>query len=96
MADFDDRDLVRHAEAAGFPEIGLELQVSVKAAKQPYRWDVFLRMSGNPLIPPLSEVLDRTLTAAEATEFSDYLRPLVESGTGQERTAYAYLTAVRN
>jgi ubiquinone/menaquinone biosynthesis C-methylase UbiE len=24
-----------------------------------------------------------------------YLRPLVESGTGQERTAFAYLTAVR-
>ena len=96
MADFDDRDLVRHAEAAGFPEIGLELQVRVKAAKQPCRWDVFLRMSGNPLIPPLGEVLDRVLTAAEAAEFSDYLRPLVESGTGQERTAYAYLTAVRN
>jgi hypothetical protein len=57
---------------------------------------VFLRMSGNPLIPPFGEVLDRVLTAAEATEFSDYLRPLVESGTGQERTAYAYLAAVRN
>jgi arsenite methyltransferase len=96
MVDFDDRDLVRHAEAAGFPEIGLELQVRVKAAMQPRRWDVFLRMSGNPLIPPLGEVLDHVLTAAEATEFSDYLRPLVESGTGQERTAYAYLTAVRN
>jgi arsenite methyltransferase len=96
MVDFDDRDLVRHAEAAGFPEISLELQVRVKAAKQPCRWDAFLRRSANPLIPPFGEVLDRVLTAAEATEFSDYLRPLVESGTGQERTAYAYLTAVRN
>jgi ubiquinone/menaquinone biosynthesis C-methylase UbiE len=96
MGDFDDRDLVRHAEAAGFPDIGLELQVSVKAAKEPCGWEVFLRMSGNPLIPPFGEVLDRVLTASEAAEFSGYLRPLVESGTGQERTAFAYLTAARN
>ena len=95
MGDFDDRDLVRHAEAAGFPEIGLELQVSVKAARQPCGWEVFLRMSGNPLIPPFGEVLDRVLTATEAAEFSDYLRPLVEAGTGEERMALAYLTAVR-
>jgi hypothetical protein len=87
---------VRHAEAAGFPEVGLELQVSVKAAKEPCGWEVFLRMSGNPLIPPFGEVLDRVLTATEAAEFSSYLRPLVEAGTGQERTAFAYLTAARN
>lgn len=96
MGNFDDRDLVRCAEGAGFPEIGLELQVSVKATKQPCPWAVFLRMSGNPLIPPFGEVLDRVLTTREATEFSDYLRPLVESGTGQERTAFAYLTAVKD
>jgi SAM-dependent methyltransferase len=96
MGDFDDRDLVRHAEAAGFPEIGLELQVSVKAARQPCGWEVFLRMSGNPLIPPFGEVLDRVLTATEAAEFSDYLRPLVEAGTGEERMALAYLTAARS
>ena len=35
MGDFDDRDLVRHAEAAGFSEISLELRVSVKAARTP-------------------------------------------------------------
>src|SRR6266536_408753 len=33
MGDFDERDLVRHAKDAGFPEINLELQVSVKAHK---------------------------------------------------------------
>ena len=45
MGDFDERDLVRHAEDAGFPEIDLELQVSVKAHKQPIPWERFLRMS---------------------------------------------------
>jgi hypothetical protein len=68
----------------------------VKSARQPCAWDVFLRMSGNPLVPPFGEVLDRVLTAGEAAEFSDYLRPLVESGTGQERMALAYLTAARD
>ncbi len=95
MIDFDDRDLVRHAHAAGFPQIELELRVSVKAAKQPVPWDRFLRMSGNPLIPPLGEAMDRVLSAEEAAEFSTHLRPLVESGTGQERIALAYLTAVK-
>ena len=95
MIDFDDRDLVRLASAAGFPQVDLELQVSVKARKRPVPWERFLRMSGNPLIPPLGEALDRVLSAPEATEFAEHLRPLVESGTGQERMAVAYLTAVK-
>ncbi|MGH3236822.1 MAG: class I SAM-dependent methyltransferase, partial [Streptosporangiaceae bacterium] len=59
MIDFDDRDLVRHAQDAGFPEIDLELRVTVEATRRPVPWELFLRMSGNPLIPPLGEALDR-------------------------------------
>jgi arsenite methyltransferase len=95
MLDFDDRDLVRHATAAGFPDVQLELQVSVKAAVPPMAWEVFLRVSGNPLIPPVGEAIDRALSPAEAAEFSAHLRPLVEAGHGQERMALAYLTAVK-
>jgi hypothetical protein len=29
-------------------------------------------------------------------EFTGHLRPLVESGTGQERTALAYLAAIKH
>lgn len=96
MLDFDDRDLLRHAQDAGFSEIHLELQVSVKAAKPPVPWERFLRISGNPLIPPPGEALDRVLSTQEIAEFTEYLRPLVESGTGQERTAVAYLTAAKD
>jgi arsenite methyltransferase len=95
MGDFDERDLVRHARDAGFPEINLELQVSVKAHKQPVTWERFLRTSLNPLIPTFEEALDRALSPQEAAELTGYLRPLVESGTGLERTARAYLTAVK-
>jgi arsenite methyltransferase len=95
MGDFDERDLVRHAENAAFPEIHLDLEVDVKTTKEPVRWEQFLRASANPLVPPLGEALDRTLTPAEIAEFTDHLRPLVESGAGEERRAFAFLTARR-
>jgi arsenite methyltransferase len=95
MIDFDERDLVRHAEQAGFPTVRLDLQVTVKAESSPVPWERYLRMSGNPLIPPLAEVMDQVLSPEEIAEFTAHLRPLVESGTGQERRAQAYLTAVK-
>jgi arsenite methyltransferase len=95
MLDFDDRDLVRYAQAAGFSEISLELRVSVKNHKDPVPWERFLRMSGNPLQPPFQEALQQVLSAQEADELARHLRPLVESGTGLERIALAYLTAVK-
>jgi SAM-dependent methyltransferase len=96
MGDFDERDLVRHAEQAGFPEVSLELQVTVKDGKRPEPWERFLRSSGNPLIPPVGEAMERTLSPAEISEFTAHLRPLVEAGIAQERRALAYLTAVKH
>jgi arsenite methyltransferase len=96
MTDFDERDLVRLAAQAGFDEVGLELQVSVKNAKPPVPWDRFLAMSGNPKIPTMAEAMDQSLTPAEITEFTAHLRPLVETGTGEERRALAYVTAVKH
>ena len=95
MLDFDDRDLVRHAEQAGFAQIDLELRVTVKSQTQPIRWEQGLRMSGNPLVPTLGEALDRTLSPKEITEFTAYLKPLVESGTSRRRLAVAYLAAAK-
>jgi ubiquinone/menaquinone biosynthesis C-methylase UbiE len=96
MLDFDERDLVRHAEQAGFADIDLELRVTVKNGKHPVPWNLALRMSGNPLVPPLGEVLDRVLSPREIAEFTAHVKPLVESGTGRERQAVAYLAAAKN
>jgi len=96
MVDFDDRDLVRHAQDAGFPDVGLELQVSVTARRERVPWDTFARTSGNPLIPTVQEAMDQVLTPQEADRFIGHLRPLVESGTGERRTARAYLTAAKS
>lgn len=95
MLDFDDRDLVRHAQDAGFPEINLELRVSVKTRKEPVPWDRFMRTSANALVPTFGEAMDQVLSAAEVAEFTSHLRPLVESGTGRERRAFAYLAAAK-
>jgi hypothetical protein len=96
MVDFDDRDLVRYAHDAGFPRIGLELQVSVENRKRPMPWEVFMHTAGNPLVPTLVEAMSQVLSPQEITEFTTHLRPLVESGTGLERRALAYLTASKN
>ena len=68
-------------------------QVTVKSSRTPTPWDRFVRMSGNPLVPPLAEVLDQALTEQEKAEFAAHLRPLVEAGVGQDRMAVAYLKA---
>ena len=96
MLDFDDRDLVRQAEAAGFPEIDLELRFRVRAWKPPCPWEQFLRTSANPLIPTFGEAMDRALSPAEIAEFTAALRPLVEAGNGTERSVFAFLTAVKD
>ncbi len=93
MTDFDDRDLVRLAEQAGFALVDLDLQVTVKSWRAPVPWDRFLRMSGNPLVPPLADVLDQALTEQERAELTAHLRPLVETGSGEDRKAVAYLKA---
>jgi hypothetical protein len=96
MVDFDERDLVRHAELAEFADVSLELRVTVKNGKRPVSWEDALRMAVNPLVPPLGEVLDRVLSAPEIAEFTAHVKPLVESGSGRERQALAYLAAAKD
>jgi len=93
MVDFDDRDLVRLAEQAGFADVRLDLRVTVRKRRPAAPWDRFLRQSGNPNLPPLGEMLQRALSPVELAAFTAHLRPLVEAGQGEDRNAVAYLTA---
>ena len=94
MLDFDERDLVRHAEAAGFFPIELELQAEIRAM-EPRPWDGFLNHSSNPKIPTVAEAMDQALTPEERERFAAHLRTLVEEGNGVWRMASAYLRAVK-
>jgi arsenite methyltransferase len=94
MLDFDERDLVKLAEGAGFFPIDLELHAYVRPS-EPWPWDVFLKSSGNPRIPTMGEAMDQALTPEERERFTEHLRPLVEGGKGVWRMAQAYLRAVK-
>lgn len=94
MVDFDERDLISYVENAGFSEIHLELLADIR----PYEkedWAAYIRTPWNPKVPSLEEVMQEALTPIEIEKFSNYLRPLVESGQGTHRLAVAYLWAVK-
>jgi len=94
MIDFDERDLLRLAEEAGFVELRLQLIAEV-ARRPPLEvrdWDVLLDSSPNPLAPTLREAMDAALTAGEQARLTAVLRPQVEHGEGVTRLARAFLS----
>jgi arsenite methyltransferase len=93
MLDFDERDLLRAAEQAGFAEIHLQLLADIEPRLPAMSWDAFLNTAGNPRIPTIAEGIARTLTAAESERFQSHLRPQVEAGHGLHRMAIAHLWA---
>jgi ubiquinone/menaquinone biosynthesis C-methylase UbiE len=101
MLDFDERDLLKFAERAGFSVIEMELQAKVALAgarssqAEGRSWERFLQNVGNPKIPSIAEAIAEALTPEEAGQFTAHLRPLVEAGPGVERTALMYLRAVK-
>lgn len=93
LLDFDDRDLLNMVEAAGFKEIHLDLEFLVVTERLPMTWESLMRSSGNPLVPSYGELAEAALTATELRRFEAHMRPLVESGARQRRSAIAQLSA---
>ena len=94
MLDFDERDLLALAEAAGFFPLELELQAEIRPV-EPRPWPAFANSSGNPKIPTIAEAIEQALTPEERERFVEHLRPLVEEGNGVWRMASAYLAATK-
>jgi arsenite methyltransferase len=94
MLDFDERDLIAHAEAAGFHPIRLELEAEIRSS-EPMEWDKFTSRAGNPRIPTIARAMERALSSDERDELVAHLRPLVEEGRGTWRMAIAFLHAVK-
>ena len=95
MLDFDDRDLVRLAEAAGFSRIHLECHIDVEARADMGAIDIetLLDSAPNPLAPTARESIDAALSAAERDVFVAHLRRAIEAGDRLRRGAVAYLAA---
>jgi arsenite methyltransferase len=94
MLDFDERDLVELAVAAGFFPVELDLEVQV-VPLEPMSWERFANTPGNPNIPSLAEAMDEALTTGERERLVAHMRPLVERGEGVGRWAKAYLRATK-
>jgi SAM-dependent methyltransferase len=94
MLDFDERDLLVHAERAGFFPITLDYRAEIEPSEA-RSWETFLHASWNPKLPTLAEAMDEALTPEERERLVSVLRPAVESGRGVWRMGHAYLWAVK-
>ena len=94
MLDFDERDLMRQAESAGFFPVRVDARLVVEP-QEPRSWEGFLASSGNPKIPTFAEAMERALTDDERARYGDYLRPRVEGGLGRWRMGSAFLWATK-
>lgn len=99
MLNFDERDLFDLAEAAGFEEIQLSFEASLRTGspfnEEPIPWETLLKTSGNPKQPPFGEAMEEALSAEERERLTNHLRPLVESGQRRWPVAVTYLKAVK-
>jgi len=96
MTDFDEHDLIRFAEKAGFSEIHRNLTAEIKPPDEFADWDSFMHIPGNPKIPSVEEAIAQTLTPSEADQFVAHLRPLIEAKLGRVRSSLVYLWAVKH
>jgi ubiquinone/menaquinone biosynthesis C-methylase UbiE len=109
MVDFDERDLLRYAEQAGFPAVQMDAHFDViaypaspsrasgasAAVRVHQSWDVFVRSAPNPLAPTLEEAMASALTPEEVERFTAHLRPLVDAMQLVHRGASVYLWAAK-
>ena len=94
MIDFDERDLIRFAEEAGFSHVFLDYHVVILPPSSG-EWHTLYTSSPNPKAYSLKEAAERSLTEEERKELTDYLKPLVDRGEGRQRRAYAYLYGMK-
>jgi len=95
MIDFDERDLLAFADAAGFEDIRLTLtaEITNDAKWRSADWDVFLNSSPNPLSPTFGEAMSAALQPDEQARLIAVIRPQVEAQQGTTRFAEAFLAA---
>jgi ubiquinone/menaquinone biosynthesis C-methylase UbiE len=92
MMDFDQHDLLRFAEAAGFRNVHLTYHV-VAVPAPPMNWEAMINAPGNPNIPSVAEAMRELFDDGERTRIEQHWRPIVEAGGRISRNAVAYLTA---
>ena len=95
MMNFNTKDLLYHAEAAGFEEVHIELVVDVEPGSWVVDWERLLNTSPNPNAHTAGEEISAVLTAEEAERLERHIQPLADAGRGVKRSASAYLVATK-
>ncbi|MDP9236150.1 MAG: methyltransferase domain-containing protein [Chloroflexota bacterium] len=95
MLDFDERDLLRQCEEAGFRYVRVTLSMYTAPAR-PASWAGWLNTSGNPNIPSRADAMRQLFTDDERALFESLVRPRIETGGQIERSAVAHLVAVKD
>ncbi|MQA27336.1 MAG: methyltransferase domain-containing protein [Micromonosporaceae bacterium] len=98
MLNFDERDLLRWAQAAGFTALELDYRAEIEVAEPlpSTDWDVLKKTAPNPLAPTFEEALAQALTSQERDRFEEHVRAVLASGMpGRKTLATAYLRAIR-
>jgi arsenite methyltransferase len=79
MLNFNERDLLMMAVAAGFAGVHTELYLDA-GPMRPMKWDTMMNTSGNPLIPTNGEVMREIFSPEDQARFEHHLRPIIERG----------------
>jgi arsenite methyltransferase len=94
MLAFDERDLLGHAEAAGFVDLQLTYTAEVTRSGAG-SVDDMLRRAPNPLVPPLGEIVAAALTPPEEAALRERFAAELAARRQDWRLATAYLSATR-
>jgi SAM-dependent methyltransferase len=97
MVDFDERDLIDWAVAAGFDAVELDYRAQLDVPAEPITdWTALKSTAPNPLAPTYGEAIAAALTHDERERLDAYMTALAAAGTPTRRTmATAFLRALR-
>jgi ubiquinone/menaquinone biosynthesis C-methylase UbiE len=95
MMDFDDRDLARLAESAGFDRVHVECHIDMEpgALIPAASAQALLQLAPTPTAPTLGEAVEASLTQSERQRFLIALDRAIGEGKPIRRTASVYVLA---
>ena len=98
MMDFDDRDLAKLAEEAGFDPVHVECHIDVERGGGDLAVSLEALLDGapNPNAPTVREAVDAALTAPEQVQFMTALAKAFKDRRAVRRSAVAYLSATKS
>jgi ubiquinone/menaquinone biosynthesis C-methylase UbiE len=89
MLNFDERDLLRIVQDAGFTDVEMDYEARITRWTE-IEWSALINQAPNPKLPTWAEAMDQVLTPAEKEAFIAHVRPQAEERQAKERFAHAH------